>query len=257
MRTYPLSILLAVAVLPGCEVSDIGDTSAPIIGGTETDGDPAVVALVARLPGQERTGLCTATLIAPRVLLTAAHCVSPALLGQGAQHYAFLSHNVIDENSRGQPIDIEAVHYDPLFDHNNPPAGHDIAVAILRERLPIEPIPWLRAPLANAAAYGRRARLVGYGVDNGFMQQGAGRKRTVTVQLNDVDDRFMYVGSLFGGGICQGDSGGPVLVELNGREHVVGVNSFGMLFCLMQSMSTRVDTYADFVTRHVDSPAAQ
>ena len=56
----------------------------------------------------------------------------------------------------------------------------------------------------------------------------------------------------FGKGICQGDSGGPILMELNGEMTVVGVNSFGMILCLTEASSTRVDKYLDFVNEYVD-----
>ena len=65
-----------VVLLVGCsgsiDGSPSGETDAPIIGGVTDTADPAVVLLYAN-----SGSICTATVISPTVLLTAAHCVSP------------------------------------------------------------------------------------------------------------------------------------------------------------------------------------
>jgi hypothetical protein len=55
----------------------VGRTSAAIVGGTSSDAarDFAVM-LVFSDPATNRRGICTAALIAPRLVLTARHCVS-------------------------------------------------------------------------------------------------------------------------------------------------------------------------------------
>src|SRR3954470_12207916 len=65
---------LATAV--GCVAPPAVDEAAsPIIGGTVTTGDPAVVLLVSYPPDLSTFDTCTAALIAPDALVTAAHCV--------------------------------------------------------------------------------------------------------------------------------------------------------------------------------------
>src|SRR3954471_3808679 len=67
---------LATAV--GCVAPPTLDEAAsPIIGGTATTGDPAVVLLVSYPPDLSTFDTCTASVIAPKVLLTAAHCLDP------------------------------------------------------------------------------------------------------------------------------------------------------------------------------------
>jgi hypothetical protein len=67
--------LLALVLVAGCARSapETGATAAAIVGGSEDAGDPAVARL--DLVG----GACTGALIAPTVILTAAHCAAPAV----------------------------------------------------------------------------------------------------------------------------------------------------------------------------------
>ena len=89
-------------------------------------------------------------------------------------------------------------------------------------------------------------RIVGYGLNDGFGQKGAGIKRTAKTKLTNFTDKLVTHGT-WTQRICQGDSGGPVLAKVNGVETVIGVNSYGFIFCLGTSNSTRVDTYKSFV----------
>src|SRR5438067_6616761 len=66
-------LLCAIFCLDGCQPADEAHrTAAPAITNGDTDdGDPAVVAL-----RHQGVTICTGTLIAPRVVLTAAHCLA-------------------------------------------------------------------------------------------------------------------------------------------------------------------------------------
>src|SRR5215470_4678966 len=80
-------LMISSAYVAGCgdpRSASEAQTEAAIIGGTTDTGDPSVVALFAHQPGAQNGALCTASVIAPTVLLTAAHCVDPAEVGQGA-----------------------------------------------------------------------------------------------------------------------------------------------------------------------------
>src|SRR5690606_2937860 len=68
--------LPVLALLASCQDVDLrpelAEQQSAIIGGTENQLDPAVVAVFVG-------GLCTGTLVAPRIVLTAAHCVGDAI----------------------------------------------------------------------------------------------------------------------------------------------------------------------------------
>jgi secreted trypsin-like serine protease len=234
------------------------DTAAPpddpgimeaIIGGTPTTGDPAIVALYAQKPGETKGSLCTAEIISPTVVLTAAHCVHPELVGAGAQFSVLTAANLTDPNKPSPRLAVKETHFDPQFSRTNITNGHDIGVAILAQPTTIQPIPFNRAALTSAMV-GQPARIVGYGLNDGFQQKGAGIKRTATVKLNGYDDKLVRTGDWIRR-ICSGDSGGPVLMKINGKETIVGVNSFGFIFCLGQGYSTRVDRYTSFIDKYL------
>src|SRR4051794_25736095 len=89
MPLRPFVLLAATAALSACgggaaSVDAVGRSEAPIINGTacEADAEPTVVAILVdatvSLGGftqDVKTVTCTGTLIAPDVVLTAAHCV--------------------------------------------------------------------------------------------------------------------------------------------------------------------------------------
>jgi hypothetical protein len=61
----------------GGETQDhVGRTIQPIVGGTTSGADQDAVVVLARFDNGVRVGLCTATLIAPNLAVTARHCVS-------------------------------------------------------------------------------------------------------------------------------------------------------------------------------------
>src|SRR6267142_4741929 len=82
MRRMAVFLLASSA---GCLQSapPASEPAQPIIGGTNDTGDPSIVLLIAQPKGSQGAGLCTASLISPHVLLTAAHCVDPAVITQG------------------------------------------------------------------------------------------------------------------------------------------------------------------------------
>ncbi len=255
MRWTPLAVLATLSFL-GCSSDYTGDqdinvesTSQEIIGGTPTTADPAIIAIFTHKPGAQEGALCTATLISPTVLLTAAHCVDPKLVGEDTQTIAAFGADINAPETAGTIAPVAETHFNPLFNSRNPAAGYDIAVAILKDPVSITPMPFMHKPLEQSLV-GKTVRLVGYGVTNGFNNQGAGVKRTVSTDLKSFDDKLVRFGAL-GRTICSGDSGGPVLMEVDGKETVVGVNSFGMLFCLTGASSTRVDSYLDFIGTYV------
>lgn len=237
------------ALITGAACSDakplVAEEALPIVGGSFDAGDDAVVAL------QIRGGLCTGTLIAPRVIMTAAHCVAGAIdSGETSSGTVFFGN--------GQDPWIAEIGIDDMAMHRlyAPPAfvQWDIAAVRLAEDAPdgIEPIPPSTTALDPAADIGLSARTVGFGVTDGQSQSGAGLKRQVRLTVDEITYLHVGVGTS-SENTCQGDSGGPTLVELDGDEHVVGVTSFGSDACRARSYLTRVDTMQDWLVQVVDA----
>lgn len=222
---------------------ELGAASQDIINGTDDQGDPAIVSIYAKVAGQEGGFLCTGTIISPTVVLTAAHCVDPKELGGEATFTVITDWNLRDGVEATSKLEVKSVEWDRQFNKDDLNGGHDIAVVKLAQPTSITPIPWNGKPLAKSLT-GSNVRIVGYGLSNGLDQKGdsAGTKRQATVKLKSFDEKFVNLSK-----ICSGDSGGPVLAKIDGKEQVIGVNSFGFIFCVGQSSSTRVDTYSAFV----------
>ena len=187
-------------------------------------------------------GFCTGSLVAPDVVLTAAHCQ----LAAGWTAHVMSG----DEPVASQEV-IEAV-FHRYHDGGDAFADHDISLARLAGPLPAEPVPFATAPLeANPA--GDTLVVVGFGVDNGFELTGGGVKRVAGLPITLVADDYVQA-ERRATSICYGDSGGPAFLSIDGVLTVFGVTRSLFGPCTGASQFTRVDTYAvDFVLPYVDS----
>jgi uncharacterized protein (TIGR03382 family) len=238
------------SVSPGGPVS--------IIGGTQTTANeyPPVVVLVIS------TSLCTGTLIAPNWVLTAAHCVDPAVLKLPSQDAvtsaAHVHFHTLDVNADpGMVIAAQATFKDPQFDQNNL-GSHDLGlIELARPVDDITPAPINLLP-ANAAV-GVRVTTVGFGSqagdDTGQVGQELELKNRATVSCPTLkigsDANLLCFSDTDGTNTCQGDSGGPSFATIQSALTVVGVTSFGDVNCAKFGASTRVDAELDFLAEHV------
>jgi len=168
---------------------------------------------------------CTATLIAPRWILTAAHCIG--------NHYPVgLQLSIAD-----QSIAVKNTHMHPEFTQEGTP-HHDIALIELAEpSFSIIPTP----PYEENDEQGKIMKLVGYG-GTGNGQTGVTNRcnpcelrgaDNIVKEANGYHLRFYFDepsanDSLPLEGVGgPGDSGGPVFVEVAGERFIAGVSSFG------------------------------
>jgi len=162
---------------------------------------------------------CSATLVHPRVVVTAAHCLEAASpgrvrFGEQYQPAAFM-------------IDVERCGFDPDYPRTRSPSS-DVGYCVLVE--PVEGIPatpllagcetaWLQASSP--------AVIVGFGQTES--DPGFGTKRYAFTALASElrNDGTIMVGDDEVNG-CLGDSGGPAFVQSStGTWHALGVLVFG------------------------------
>src|ERR1041385_802699 len=121
MRT--ISAAFFAVTVPACLVGDpTGGNDEDIIGGVTDNGDPSVVAIFAHQPGATSGSLCTGSVISPTAVLTAAHCVDPAVVGAGNQFDVYTG-TIFGQSA---PLAVASTTFDPAFDVNNLTNGHDI-----------------------------------------------------------------------------------------------------------------------------------
>ncbi len=172
---------------------------------------------------------CTATLIAPRWIMTAAHCVYPSN-AEGSKAGGKIT--LLD-----QDITIQAVYSHP--DHTQEGTlKHDIAlIELIEPSLSILPT----AIYEKEDELGQQMKLAGYGVvadgvqgiyDRCFPCDLRGADNIVE-EVNDYQLRFRFDAPDEGNSLplegvgAGGDSGGPVFIETDNGRYVAGVSSFG------------------------------
>ena len=227
--------------LVGCAAVDgVGSSQHSIVNGSRAS-DGAVVVLLNRFGG----GLCTGTLIAPRVVLTAKHCVQSPGANQPSPTGAFVVGVGDSINLLSSTFTVSDIATTPGVYYDNGSlagalVGIDIAVVTLTRAPPIEPYAVFRGEATELV--GESIRAVGFGETP---SGGAGLKYSTESMVRCIgcfgDSGVIYTGAM----ICQGDSGGPLL---NANNEVVGVSSFGTGACGSGVNGfNRVDRFFDLI----------
>jgi hypothetical protein len=222
---------------------------APIVNGTPTSGDEAVVALVARRTECETAApdvVCSGLLVAPRLVITAAHCVARARPGSLEVFHG------ADVTGPGSFVVVSDLRTHPSYDSAT--GELDVALLFLAEPSPVAPYSLPTATVADLQA-GASLRAVGFGVTSRAAQD-EGLKREGTLALGAVREGS-FDASPGPSLTCDFDSGGPVFATIGSGEQLVGITSRGDVACQQSAFQVRADVVlADFVVPAIDESNA-
>lgn len=190
------------------------------------------------------SGVCSATLVSPYVVLTAAHCVEHLSPGETVGFLVGESYMPPEMSLSSHEWHMHPDYAGSSGGYGSPP--YDIAVIILDEDATtrgLEPIP---VNLEHYLLAGQTIQAVGYGTTE---SGGWNSTRWWTTMPVTMEQALYYITDGEGvTGICQGDSGGPMLYDIPDRGvHVMGVVSSGEEGCLGKTFYPRTDAYVDWL----------
>lgn len=214
---------------------------------------------------------CTGTVVAPRVVLTAAHCVESIEKGTitPPSKYA-LTTSIADPRHASQDniFHVVANHVFPGFD---PGIVHgDAAILVLDRPTTAPPIPLAGAGDAALYAGGAEAQLAGWGLTRGNAREAPPHLRATTTVVKPASFCKQKISPFYkpfsataqtcvlssdrASGGCFGDSGGPTIGKrADGSPVQLGITSTGGPECSTKipTVLTRVDFVSTWVSEWI------
>ena len=268
LRAVWFALGVFVFGLPACQRetgrSEVAIRQGVLIGDDRDNVAIRTVALVTRSKLESGQSFCTGSIVAPDMVLTAAHCLVD---GEAAETLVVFARTV-----KGAPLEkIRPVLNWKSHEEFNPAAAldpHSIDVpndiALLRFEGSL-PEPYVVTPiLRDILSITNKVTLAGYGLASESEPETIGFLRAVDVSVIATDflRKVMETLGEIGAQALSGDSGGPALVFLSDGAFVAGVDSTGSM--RGSNSYTGVPYYADWIDQGMDElrnstrvPAAQ
>ena len=183
---------------------------------------------------------CTGSLIAPDVVLTAAHCISDV-----GVYYVQLGSDTLDPNNTAAFYEVDAAWKNPRYKRKN--LINDIGLLKLtKPQSVVTPMAYARKKDSAAVAKTTNLEILGWGINQAGeeatylrytkvkQQRQAALSRYTTKYFNQntmiAAGKYLKRERIYTGA-CNGDSGGPLLANIKGETKVVGITSYGGRSC--------------------------
>jgi V8-like Glu-specific endopeptidase len=205
-------IALAISLL-GLSIAHAEGGSKRIFGGQFFDAKSSPVALIALIRDGQYYSFCSGTLVAPTLVLTAAHCIVDEQ-GRGYEFQVVIGGNVFTPSAA-----YYSANYRPNARVTTSNQKHDIGMVVLQFGVTnVQPMPvWADYDFLS---FPQTVAVAGFGMNNeGYFSGGLEQynlAKIASYQLIATQDE-MLLGSFqtFATNPCPGDSGGPVLSDFS------------------------------------------
>ena len=271
-----LLAMLATAAIGPRAASAAPEAKAAIVGGEAASvlAFPSLTYIQAT-DSDDRSFACTGTVIAPRVVLTAAHCVENLEAGgyTPASDYAIAA-GFADPREAGdanEVLRVSGTHVFPEFDPNT--LWGDAAILVLATPTAATPIALAAATDSALFEGGARVLLAGWGLTGGGSSSPPPWLRTATTAVQDpgtckrrTHGFYRPYSAAFqlctidpptlAAGTCFGDSGGPAIARRpDGSPVEIGITSAGGPGCnpRFPDIFTRADRLSTWALEWVAS----
>lgn len=226
-----------------------------IIGGTEVKSQDELRNFVVAVLDENEGQLCTGTLIAENVVLTAAHCVGPKI-----EMMAVFFTLKLTPSSRRFQVDKIEIHPDWLKEPQEGRGRGDIALLHFVGTPSKNFTPARLLSRANRKLLLPETEVIvaGYGIADASTGRGPGTLRATTLTIEDPEfsREEITLDQRQGAGTCHGDSGGPAFILVRGSYALWGVTSRGLEdtanTCDQSAVFTVISAYQNWVNRTVN-----